>query len=307
MMLENDTGNNTDVIKSLDSWTYTTKNTLMYGPEGVPLTSEELLNKAKTVRVINHANTRFTPEALASLYRIKANQTSSLTDKLPHQIPNVLAKVGIDGKDNLPKESPKVKGYSFVEPSPSPMPGRMAGDESPMMVWGEIESTPIRLDPSMTPLPSLAGAPEFRMPDIPERERLALELDEKASAERRRKKSEALKQVQRNLISPKTSSGSSTPYDRINSMSPAAQRLLSSKLNLKSDKMGFGRSPVTPSPSSVKSNKQESPYVQHFASPVSLTQQSASSSSQSIDNLRSRVKRPSDSLTDNLLKLPKNS
>jgi protein DGCR14 len=307
-MLENETGNSSDVTKSLDSWTYTTRNTLMYGPEGVPLTPEELVNKVKTVRVINHANTRFTPEALASMYRIKSNPTNSNSDKLPSQIPNVLAKVGIDGKDNMPKESPKVKGYSFVEPSPSPMPGRMAGDESPMMYWGEIDSTPIRLDPSMTPLPNLAGAPEFRMPDIPERERLALELDEKASAERRKKKSEALKQVQRNFISPKTSGGSNTPYmsDRINNMSPAAQRLLTSKLSLKSDKMGFGsRSTATPSPSTVKSNKVDSPYMQHFASPTTRSQ--SSSSTQSLENLRSRVKRSSDSLTDNLLKLPKNS
>src|SRR5690606_33953090 len=105
-----------------------------------PLTSEELLNKSRHVRQINHANTRFTSEALVNLYQIKQPTTNaiSLSDKLPHQITHTLAKVGVDGKDNMPKETPKVKGYSFVEPSPSPMPGRMAGDESPMMTWGEI-------------------------------------------------------------------------------------------------------------------------------------------------------------------------
>ena len=274
----------------------------MYVPEGSPLSSEEMLNKAKKVRLINHVNTRFTPQALATLYRIQTNSKASASNSepLPHQIPNVLAKVGIDGKDNMPKESPKVKGYSFVEPSPSPMPGRMNGDESPMMTWGEIDSTPMRLDPSDTPLPNFAGAPEFKMPDIPERERLALDVEEKASAERRRKKNEALKNVQRNLISPSRISSTNSPYmsDRINSMSPAAQKLLSAKLSLKSDKLGFGgNSMPTPSPSSVKTTAQ-SPHMQYFSSPVTKS---------SSANLRSTVKRSSDSMTDNLLKLPKHS
>jgi protein DGCR14 len=311
-MLENETGNDSDVTKSLDSWTYTTKNSLMYIPEGAALTSEEQMNKVKTVRVINHENTRFTPEALSTLYRIQSNKAAAEAEsnKLPSQIPNVLAKIGIDGRDATPKESPKVRGYSFVEPSPSPVPGRMTGDESPMMFWGEIESTPVRLDPSMTPLPSMSGAPEFRMPDVPERERLALELDERASAERRRKKSEALKQVQRNFISPKASSNTpNTPYDRINSMSPAAQRLLSSKLSLKMTGLVKSTAAATPSPSSFKStgSKADSPYLNFGASPVTRSQAAAASANQSLGNLRSTVKRSSDFLTDNLLKLPKNS
>jgi protein DGCR14 len=312
-MLENDTTNDTDVIKSLDTWTYTTKNSLMYVPEGVALNSEEELNKSKKVRVIKHENTRFTPEALKKLYMINQSRLNGEDDdKSSNSLNNPLAKIGVDGKNANPKSTPKVKGYSFVDATPSPMPGRMAGDESPMMVWGEIGSTPMRLDPSATPLPpNLAGAPEFKMPEPPERERIAFELEEKASAERRRKKNEALKLVQRNMIiSPRgagSSPASSSPSltDKLSNMSPAAQRLLSAKLGLKSDRIGFGNSPITTSPSSSQtptSISKHSPYIS-FNSPVIK-----SSANQSIKNLKSSlVKRSSDSLTDNLLNLPKNT
>ena len=39
-------------------------------------------------------------------------------------------------------------GYSFVR-TPSPMPGV---DESPFITWGEIEGTPLRLEPEDTPI-----------------------------------------------------------------------------------------------------------------------------------------------------------
>jgi protein DGCR14 len=50
-------------------------------------------------------------------------------------------KIGHDGKEILPSESPQVNGYGFMG-TPSPAPGV---DESPLMTWGEIESTPFRL------------------------------------------------------------------------------------------------------------------------------------------------------------------
>ena len=191
------------------------------------------------------------------------------------------------------------------------MPGRSFGDESPAMVWGEIESTPFRLEGSATPyFGKIQGGPEFKIPEVPEREKLALNLEEKASAARRQKKNEALKTVQRSLHSPKTlSSATASPYnnslsDKINSMSPAAQRLLSNKLNLKvQDKAILTPSPTTTSSNSCNSSK-ASPYLNLLSSP-SIRYNSNSS----IDNLRSTVKRPSssNSITDNLLKLPKNT
>ncbi len=224
---------------------------------------------------------------------------------------NVITKIGVDGKEANSQETPKVKGYNFVDASPSPMPGRSQGDESPMMVWGEIESTPFRLDAGSTPL-HLTGnrrnGPEFKIPDIPEREKLAMDLEEKASAARRKKKESALAHVQRNLAASQSPKNSPSIHDKINSMSPAAQKLLSCKLNLKTnDKLSSSpfTSPQISTPSPSLFNK-SSPYL-NLMSP----NQKSSSSGSTIDNLRSKLKRQStestNSLTDNLLKLPKNS
>jgi hypothetical protein len=43
--------------------------------------------------------------------------------------------------------SPKVQGYGFVA-TPSPRPGE---DVTPFVTWGDVESTPLLLDPSLTP------------------------------------------------------------------------------------------------------------------------------------------------------------
>lgn len=118
------------------------------------MTPEEELLQAKKERKINHANTRFDPRELAAMNQLpkKSSATSEPdqpVNKLAPQI-NRISKVGVDGKESV-KETPKIGGYSLVDMTPSPMPGRSLGDESPAMVWGEIESTPFRLDPGMTP------------------------------------------------------------------------------------------------------------------------------------------------------------
>lgn len=57
-----------------------------------------------------------------------------------------------------PSDSPHVNGYGFVG-TPSPAPGVA---DSPMMTWGEIESTPSRLDASDFQPASTPG-PKFRV------------------------------------------------------------------------------------------------------------------------------------------------
>jgi hypothetical protein len=47
-----------------------------------------------------------------------------------------------------------VGGYGFVAP-PSPAPG--VGDDVPVMTWGDIEGTPLILDPHQTPLDMTPG------------------------------------------------------------------------------------------------------------------------------------------------------
>jgi len=148
------------------------------------------------------------------------------------------------------------------------------------------------------------------MPSIPEREKIALNLEEKASNERRKRKDEAMKQFQRFFMpSPNSRSGNASPSmnDKLSNMSPAARRLLEAKLNVRTS--GGSSSVATPSPAKF-STASPSPRVSRspFSSTSSLKSPSVKISSQSIENLKSTVKRPapSDSLTDNLLKLPKN-
>lgn len=67
-------------------------------------------------------------------------------------------------------------------------------DDSPMMTWGEIEGTPFRLDGGDTPVRA-AKSLGFKIPEVPTRDRLALELSEKASKHHRSKKQKVLNSV----------------------------------------------------------------------------------------------------------------
>ena len=291
-MLDGPTHND-EVTKSLDTWTYTSKNTLMYIPEGAPLTLEEELLQAKSSRVINHSNTRFRPEVLSQISTVVQSPTANTK---ANPMANKIVKLNVEGKEARPNETPKIGGYSLVDPCPSPMPGKLTGDESPMMIWGEVESTPMRLDSNQTPFtPRMIDGPEFKIPDIPEREKIALQLEEKISAEKRKKKIEALKQVQRSIASPSRNIlNSPRGSDRINNMSPAAQRLLS----LKKKKESILSSPILAQSPSIKS-----PYT-GFDSPRIMT---PDASSRQLSKLRNSLKRPSESSFDDDLKLPKNN
>ena len=74
--------------------------------------------------------------------------------------------MGVDGKDVVERTgTPSINGYKLMkvaDATPQIAPG-----ESPMMTWGEVESTPYRLEGAETPLinpgPSKEGAPSFTM------------------------------------------------------------------------------------------------------------------------------------------------
>lgn len=276
--------NNTGIV---ETWSYKSKNALMFVPEAVELTFEERLEQAKRERIIVHENTRFK----LNPFNLK-QQKDSLIQAAEHKALQLSGKLGIDGKE-VAGETPKVNGYGYVATTPSPSPGRLPGDESPMMTWGEIEGTPFRLE-AATPYSCHSGdGPEFKIPDIPEREKIHLSLEEKASAARRKKKQEAFNLIQRNLSSPKCDSPSL--QDKINFMSPAAQKLLSSKLRLNTDK-------------SISRDNTPSPMVRTPNSPYTPLKSPNIKTSQTINNLKTTVKRSNtDNLTDNLLKLPKKS
>ena len=148
---------------------------------------ESIQDKQSKPREILHKNTRFVNRP----FDISKSQ-QTIHQAAAVQAQNRQGKIGPDGKEILPSQSPRVNGYGFMG-TPSPAPGV---DESPLMTWGEIEGTPFRLDGSSTPTPKSVG-PVFKMPNVPKRDQLLHNLNEEVGKAYRAKKQEALDRVRR--------------------------------------------------------------------------------------------------------------
>ncbi|XP_078681046.1 splicing factor ESS-2 homolog [Branchiostoma floridae x Branchiostoma belcheri] len=271
---------------SVDTWSYKAKNALMYYPEGTE-SGEDVFKKP---REILHKNTRLVRTPFDSdVAKSRLQQVAGANAQIKR------GKIGHDGKEILPEDTPKVNGFGFVA-TPSPAPGV---DESPMMTWGEIEGTPFRLDGSDTPAPS--STPGFKINEPRKREKLARGLVEKIGKSHRAKKEEALKRMTASFASPTPTFGSLKSMDRLNTMSPAAQRLINraSSRRSKTDKalrasyspsparLGAGNTPVRLTPRNTPLSVRRSP--RHGKTPT------VASASTSTDT---------SSLSDNLLNLP---
>uniref|UniRef100_A0A8C0DQ54 Ess-2 splicing factor homolog n=1 Tax=Balaenoptera musculus TaxID=9771 RepID=A0A8C0DQ54_BALMU len=99
----------------VETWKYKAKNSLMYYPEGVP-DEEQLFKKP---RQVVHKNTRFLRDPFSqALSRSQLQQAAALNAQ------HKQGKVGPDGKELIPQESPRVGGFGFIAtPSPAPDPG----------------------------------------------------------------------------------------------------------------------------------------------------------------------------------------
>ncbi|XP_012697640.1 splicing factor ESS-2 homolog [Clupea harengus] len=212
----------------LETWVYKAKNALMYYPEGVK--DDDAIFKRP--REVVHKNTRFLEDPFS-----KALNNSQIKEAAALNAQYKQGKVGPDGKDLLPHESPKVNGFGYVG-TPSPMPGVA---DSPLMTWGEIESTPFRLEGSDSPYIERNHGPSFKIPEPGRRERLGLKMANEAMAKNRAKKQEALRKVTENLAS-LTPKGV-TPA----ALSPALQKLVNRSSSKYTDKAL--RASYTPSPS----------------------------------------------------------
>lgn len=297
----------TDRPEHLNTWKYLNKNEVMYVPQGVELSAKELIEQQKhKPREIIHENTRFHFTPFSNSKQKEAMQKAATFKALINH-----GKIGHDGKEIQPDQSPQVNGFKFVG-TPSPAPG--AAGESPMMTWGELDSTPARLDPGHEDLqPSSTPGPVFRIPEVPRRDRLALELSEKASKAHRAKKQEAIKQVTRRFASPAQASklGLSSS-ERLSSMSPAAQRLASKRLGIRTSTDKALLASYTPSPSSSPRltprgrtpNRTPTPRSKRSRAPSLPGTPGVSTPSSERGSLTPR-KQPSPSLTDHLLNLPK--
>lgn len=128
---------------NIDSWGYKNRNYIMYIPDGVEPTKEELIEMSKRKQEIQYGNTRLSVNPFN-----EQQSKETITELAKSQAKVKDGKIGVDGKEVV-TETPKIRGYGFVR-TPSPSPNTM---DSPFMTWGEIEGTPFLLDGSDTPLP----------------------------------------------------------------------------------------------------------------------------------------------------------
>ncbi len=296
------------ISRSTDGWTYRNENAVFYPPEGVDPTPEELVERARKERKIVHENTRFRRDPWKSDLR-----DSSLKETVASKKEKEAGKVGVDGRAFQRPETPAVNGFKILRMTPSPMPGAAA--ESPFMTWGEVESTPYRLEGCETPIPGArggAGGPSFSIQDVPKRDRLAHELAEKNSKFYRDRKGKAIQNARSHIRTPKMNL-----TERVSTMSPAAQRLATNKLGIRLGTDKALRASYTPSPartpggssstpsrskllisSSVRSKGGATPRTPRTPSASASASSAAAAAAASSGDL---------SLTDNLLNLPSSS
>ncbi|KAG7476717.1 hypothetical protein MATL_G00085900 [Megalops atlanticus] len=256
----------------VETWEYKAKNALMYYPEGV----KDNDTVFKKPREVLHKNTRFVGDPFSkALSKTQLQQAAALNAQFKQ------GKVGPDGKELTAHDSPKVNGYGF-EGTPSPAPGVA---ESPLMTWGEIESTPFRLDGSDTPYVERNHGPSFKIPEPGRRERLGLKMANEAAAKNRAKKQEALRKVTENLAS-------LTPKGLNPALSPALQRLVNRTSSKYTDKAL--RASYTPSPAHLGT-----------ASKTPLGGTATPGGTPTPRNVRTPAPQDPASITDNLLQLPK--
>lgn len=212
--------------KALATWDFKGKNELMYFPEGMEYSEKEKIEQQKVApREIVHENTRLKKKMSVE------DAAKSLKDATSNAIHQLKGKYGIDGKE-LASTTPGAGGYGYLA-TPSPCPG---ANESPLMSWGNIASTPARLDPPSTP--SVDSGPIFKVPEMPQRDKIALELAEKNSKAHRDKKNKTLQHVQSSFHTPKFGSSS---------LSPAGHNL-QRKLGIRTSSDKALKSSYTPSP-----------------------------------------------------------
>jgi protein DGCR14 len=291
-------GSDLKMSKPLDGWTYKNVNAVFYHPDGAAFSDAEKIEMAKKEKIIVHENTRFT----ANPWKTNVSDSSlKLTATLKKEAN--MGKVGVDGKELIdPTTTPSLNGYSLLRISdPSPMidPG-----ESPLMTWGEVESTPYRLEGCETPMPVYTGdGPSFKIQDVPKRDRLAHQLAEKNSKFYRDKKTKAIQQARSNIKTPKSVASLST---RVATMSPAAQRLATSKLGIRLGTDKALKASYTPSPmrSSLKEATPKMSARSNISTSVRLTPKGSATPSTPTFSTRNV---DTTTLTDNLLNLPSSS
>lgn len=253
---------------SILTWPFKNKNSVMYYPDGVAYTDSEKQALSQRQNAVVLENTRFTDNPFNEMEQRIVIQEASLAAAQANE-----GKIGPDGKV---MSAPKVAGYPIVPMTPTP--ARVLSDASPLMTWGEIDGTPLRIS-SGTPFRVHAGTPSFRMPQTPAREELAHSLaDSIAKKHRDKRRRDAESARTRSQITGKSA------QDQLCRMSPAAQRLATKRLGITRSSDAKLLSSYTPD------------LVSHSPSPLTPVFSKSSARSGAV---------VTPSLTDNLLHLPK--
>jgi protein DGCR14 len=217
---------------TLEGAKFTAKNLLMYPADTgeARLTEEERAERIKgTTKEIDKSNTRLHGRAMdddarpkeeeaAIVYALVAGTTPG---GMAYHDPDKVKKYDLEDLRKTPNpfylESDKKANnrYSFVR-TPSPAPGV---DESPFMTWGQIDGTPLRLDPDETSGGSGDGEMvHFKIPPPPARDVKAHLLSRDAA----RKIKERSKILYKPPLPSPVRGGSASPR----TLSPAAQKFV---------------------------------------------------------------------------------
>lgn len=324
-------------MRTIETWKYENKNSIMYIPEGVELSAEEQRKMSVRRQIIQHHATRLNVNPFST--EVKSKQNLETTSGMP-STSNDQQKL----TETLPLRSYGGSricdtGFRLVS-TPSPCPGEAF---SPLMTWGEIEGTPFRLDGMDTPLlhHSLSGVgsasrsgaatpSSFRINATPRREVIAHELAERIGEKMRAQKQKAMDAARRNInggigsdhslasSSPLTSFNRGSRRDRLASMSPAAQRLATNKLGVRMTPIEC-KTPLTPklsysitrkyepnkSISRMLSGREKDGVKHKYDSPfASSHEKHGEESGKTPSHCKTDLQSSTPNLTDDLLKLP---
>ncbi|KAJ1074058.1 hypothetical protein K5549_015557 [Capra hircus] len=240
----------------VETWKYKAKNSLMYYPEGERGPG---------------------PPRWTGLWASAPQPTARPgPDPTSPRLQHKQGKVGPDGKELIPHESPRVGGFGFVA-TPSPAPG-----ERRALCWDPVAQGPIRAVPGLSRAvgPGRSDGPDLRRlgPAGP----AALQGASCASPEL---------EGQPGLLLPRLPHCSLTPKGLSPAMSPALQRLVSRTASKYTDRAL--RASYTPSPARAS----------HLKTPASGPQTPTSTPAPGSAT-RTPLSQDPACITDNLLQLP---
>ena len=102
----------------IETWNYTNKNALMYYPDGVDASVQKnIYGKYTKQQQILHSNSFFSKDPFPD-----KSCEDKLADAAATRATKQQGKIGVDGLVQGGNETPKVKGYGFVD-TPLPVPG----------------------------------------------------------------------------------------------------------------------------------------------------------------------------------------